>query len=234
MKTKTGIAGFTYKALALAVALGASGYVVAENSSSKTEKMYSNEQAQDMKMSANASQSATKHESKYDGDNVKSEVREAWIEGKLETAFLLNGHLNNFTIDSEVDGNSVELEGEVESDIDKELAEQIALSVDGIEHVNNELKVVPEGKTKNDDQDMGESNDRSFSQRVDDATLTAEIKMKLLANSNTQGLKINVDTWKGKVTLKGTVASSTEKDLAEKLVGNVDGVVDVKNELRAK
>jgi osmotically-inducible protein OsmY len=205
MKTKTGIAGFTYKALALAVALGASGYVMAENSSSK-----------------------------YDMDNAKSDVREAWLDGKLETAFLLNRHLNNFTIDSEVDGNSVELEGEVESDIDKELAEQIALSVDGIEHVNNELKVVPESKTKNDDQEMDENNDRSFSQQVDDATLTAEIKMELLANSNTQGLKINVDTRKGKVTLKGTVASSTEKDLAEKLAGNVDGVVGVKNELRAK
>ena len=153
MKTKTGIAGFTYKALALAVALGASGYVVAENSSAKTEKTHSTEQAQDTNMLAG--------ESKYDMDKVKSDVREAWLDGKVETALLLNRHLNNFTIDSEVDGNSVELEGEVESDIDKELAEQIALSVDGIEHVNNELKVVPEGKTKNDGHDK--NNDRSFS-----------------------------------------------------------------------
>ncbi len=61
-------------------------------------------------------------------------------------------------------------------------------------------------------------------QWADDATTTAEIKTRLLANSNTHGLQINVDTKADVVTLTGKVASTEEAALAEQIASNVESV----------
>jgi len=81
------------------------------------------------------------------------ELRNAWLEGKLETALLVNRHLNNFTINNEVREGKATLTGSVESDIDRELAEQVALSIKGIKDVDNKLKV-DQTKSKSDRQQM--------------------------------------------------------------------------------
>lgn len=73
--------------------------------------------------------------------------------------------------------------------------------------------------------------DRSFPEKVTDATTTAEVKAKLLANATTKGLKINVDTRGDVVTLTGTVASAREKQLAEALARNTGEVRAVSNKL---
>ncbi|GAB3271898.1 BON domain-containing protein [Parahaliea aestuarii] len=162
-------------------------------------------------------------------EQMSEEVREAWMEGKLETALLFNRHLNNFAIDPEVNGTEVVLQGTVASDVDRDLAEQIALSIDGIESVDNELEVQKDYIEK-----KAENTADTFATRVEDATLTAEVKLKLLANSNTEGLEVNVDTRNAVVTLNGTVDSDAGKDLAGKIAANVDGVRKVENELRVK
>lgn len=160
---------------------------------------------------------------------LEEDVREAWMEGKLESAFLLNRHLNNFTIDPEVNGTEVVLKGSVSSDVDRDLAEEIALDVDGIEKVSNELEVSGQSAS-----DKVEDSAESFASRVEDATLTAEVKMKLLANSNTEGLNINVDTEGRVVTLEGQVDTDANRDLAGKIAGNVDGVSEVVNKLEVR
>ena len=163
-----------------------------------------------------------------DSSTLEREATDAWREGKLETIYLFNRHLNNFTIDPEVMGNTVVLTGKVESDIDKELAEQLALGVEGISDVTNRLTVVPSEEARAGKKD----GERSFSDKVEDATLTAEVKTKLLANTETGGLSIHVDTVARTVTLTGEVGSSAEKDLAEAIAKQVDGVVDVNNKLK--
>lgn len=163
-------------------------------------------------------------------DDMETAVRTAWMEGKLETVFLLNRHLNNFTIDSEVMGDKAVLTGKVESDIDKDLAEQVALGVEGINSVDNQLQVVP-GDDNDAEMDDDEAGERTFAQTMEDATLTAEVKMALLADDNTDGLDINVDTMRQQVKLRGKVDSAEQKDLAEKLASNIDGVENVDNQL---
>lgn len=58
---------------------------------------------------------------------------------------------------------------------------------------------------------------------VNDATITTEIKSKLLADSEISGFKIDVDTYNGIVTLTGPVptshASSKAVDMAKKTTG---------------
>lgn len=161
----------------------------------------------------------------------KPELRNAWLEGKLETALLVNRHLNNFTIDSEVRNGKATLTGFVESEVDRELAEEVALSIEGVEDVDNELKIEP-NKAKS--QRKASASERSFSQKFDDMTTTAAVKSKLLANQSTHGLSIDVDTVNSVVSLEGKVGTSEEKQLAEKIAKNTDGVRKVKNELRIK
>ncbi len=73
--------------------------------------------------------------------------------------------------------------------------------------------------------------ERTAGQVIDDATITASIKTKLLADERTKGFDINVDTHKGKVTLRGGAGSVASKLAATKLAHSADGVVSVDNML---
>ncbi len=165
--------------------------------------------------------------SQYDTDD---KLKDAWLDGKVETALLVNRHLNNFEIDTDVKGRTVTLTGTVNSEIDKELAGEIAKGIEGVNKVENNLTIEKPEKMNHEAHD--DDAERSFSTWYNDATTTAAIKSKLLWNGETSGLKVNVDTMYGKVTLKGNVNSSAEKDLVEKIAENTDGVRSVDNQLQ--
>ena len=65
-----------------------------------------------------------------------------------------------------------------------------------------------------------------------DMWITSAIKMRLLADSHTPALDINVDTWAGVVTLFGIVPSQEAKVAAEADARRVSGVKRVENELQ--
>jgi hyperosmotically inducible periplasmic protein len=161
-----------------------------------------------------------------DSSTFKGATKDAWIAGKVETAFVLNAHLNPFAISTDVDAGVVRLTGIVTSDIDRDLAGEVAKGVGGVASVKNDLMVdrdVAPRKAPNDKRDFGSW--------VDDATTTAAIKSKLVANTNTEGLKIDVDTRDDVVTLSGRVGSAEERTLAEQIAENTGDVKGVRNNL---
>lgn len=163
----------------------------------------------------------------------ESAIKDAWLDGKLETALLFNEHLNSFDIDTDVKNGVAVLRGAVESDIDRDLADQIAQSIDGVTDVKNKLVVdTQKAKASHDDSNDDAKSRRGFKQSVANATLTARIKSELLVNSNTAGLSINVDSSDGQVTLSGDVDSEQEKELAEKIAENAQGARSVENRLK--
>lgn len=64
---------------------------------------------------------------------------------------------------------------------------------------------------------------------VDDSTITAKVKSKLAVDSQTSAIKIGVETKEGVVTLSGTVPTTTEKNEAETIARNTEGVKRVVN-----
>lgn len=78
---------------------------------------------------------------------------------------------------------------------------------------------------------VAQAQDRTVGERVDDATITAAVKSKLVADSPKNLVKVNVDTTDGVVQLKGTVSSVEHKAEAERLALATKGVKAVKNEL---
>lgn len=176
-----------------------------------------------------AAASADGNNSHYDTDD---KLKDAWIDGKVETALMVNRHLNNFTIDTDVKAHKVYLSGTVKSEVDKDLAYQIAKSIKGVSDVENNLVVKKDTEMKRQAYKVDDADDkRSWGTWYDDSTTTASVKSQFLWNGEVDGLDINVDTMNGVVTLNGEADTSANKALAEKIAQNTAGVREVVNNL---
>lgn len=162
--------------------------------------------------------------------SMEQAVNEARLEGQIGTAILLNRHLNPFEISVDVEGDTAILTGEVDESVDKELAERVALNAKGIKRVDNRITMDGEARRR----ERAADNDRDFGEAVEDASVTAAVKSRLLWNDSTDGLDIGVDTMDGKVTLTGNATTQAEKDLATRLARRTDGVRSVDNRIEVK
>ena len=66
---------------------------------------------------------------------------------------------------------------------------------------------------------------------ANDASITTQVQSKLVADSDTGSLKLNVATDGGVVTLSGTAATEIEKDKAEQIAKHTEGVKRVVNNI---
>lgn len=73
---------------------------------------------------------------------------------------------------------------------------------------------------------------KSVGDTIDDATITTRVKTALLNDPTVGGLRIDVDTFKGVVTLSGRVKTAQEQETAIALARKIDGVTDVKSTLQ--
>jgi osmotically-inducible protein OsmY len=73
--------------------------------------------------------------------------------------------------------------------------------------------------------------DETVGEKIDDASITAQVKMSLLSHRSTSALKTKVETTDGVVTLTGVTKNAAEKALVTKLVTDVNGVSSVVNNM---
>jgi len=66
---------------------------------------------------------------------------------------------------------------------------------------------------------------------IDDATITSQVKSRMLDNPNVAGTSISVETLNGTVMLSGFAKNNTEKTTAETIARDVNGVKSVKNQI---
>lgn len=146
-------------------------------------------------------------------------------EVQIWTTYALNPYLRADRLKVTVKDGKATLTGNVPEGVNKELAKEIALGVEGIKDVDNQIEVMTEPK-------VSEKNPMSgFADAIDDATITATVKSKLLWSRYTEGLKTTVVTKSGRVDLTGSAESAAAKDLAGRLAMNTRGVVSVNNKL---
>jgi len=156
------------------------------------------------------------------------DVTDVRQETQIWTTFALSPYLRANDLKVSVHTGKATLTGNVEESVEKDLAKQIALGVDGIKEVDNQIVVQPDYVAPM------LSSTRSFGTVIDDASITAAVKSKLLWSKHTDGLAIDVDTDAGKVTLQGTARTAAARDLAARLAMNTRGVVSVDNQLLVK
>jgi osmotically-inducible protein OsmY len=73
---------------------------------------------------------------------------------------------------------------------------------------------------------------KTIGETIDDTTITTRVKTAMLNDPNVSGGTIDVDTYKGVVTLSGRVKSQGEHDQALALARKADGVTEVKDALQ--
>jgi hyperosmotically inducible protein len=167
-----------------------------------------------------------------------------------------------YQIDVDTNERVVTLRGTVETSAEKEHAVMIARQTDGVRDVVDQITISPAaaattGELSDDaDEQAREAREegreagqaateagRDVQRRagdaanqagavIGDAAITSVVKSKFVADAAVSGLKIDVDTEGGVVTLNGRVATKAEADRAVTLARDTDGVTRVVNNLR--
>ena len=153
----------------------------------------------------------------------KDTASDAWIDGKAETTLMLNGNLDAFDINTDVKNGKVTLTGKVDREVDKALASELVMSLDGVKDVDNQLTVIEE---------LDEDQDGEVMQSLNDAKIETVIKTRLMFESEVSGLEIDVESKMGVVTLSGTVDDDAERQLALKIAENTNDVKSVVDMLK--
>ena len=73
---------------------------------------------------------------------------------------------------------------------------------------------------------------KTVGEAIDDTTITTRVKTAMLNDPEVGGLRVDVDTYKGVVTLSGRVKSQAEHDRAIALARRANGVAEVKDALQ--
>lgn len=158
-----------------------------------------------------------------DHQEENSALQDAWLDGKLDAVVLLNEDLNPFEIDTDVVDGMAIVTGNVSSDLHRNLLNDLALSIDGINSIDNQLHVEPVEYELEGQIDPASE--------VLDASISTAVATKLLLNSEIDSSRIDVDTSNQTVILEGRVGSDLNSNLAEQIARSTFEVQDVHNRL---
>jgi hyperosmotically inducible protein len=152
---------------------------------------------------------------------VAGERSDSLIGRKVNLALLFHRNVSAGKTAIEVKDGIVTLKGEASSAAQSELTAEYAKDIDGVKEVKNEIKVVA----------TPEPAERTAEEKLDDASVTAQVKTALLTHRSTSSVKVKVVTRDGKVSVTGIAKNAAEKALVTKLIGDIRGVTSVKNEM---
>jgi osmotically-inducible protein OsmY len=154
------------------------------------------------------------------GENP-AEHSDAWITMKVKTALLFHRNVSATGTTVYTKDGIVTLQGEAGSLAQKELTTEYAKDIDNVKSVNNEMTIAKTPATA----------DATIGDKIDDASITAEVKTALLSHHSTSALKTSVSTTDGVVTLSGIAKNDAEKSLVTKLTSDIIGVTSVINNM---
>jgi hyperosmotically inducible periplasmic protein len=150
-----------------------------------------------------------------------TENSDTWVSMKVKSALIFHRNVNAHKTEVYVKQGIVTLKGEAASQAQKELTGEFAKDVEGVKGVNNEMTVAT----------TAPKSEQTAGEKMDDASITAQVKGSLLSHRSTSMLNTKVSTTDGVVTLGGAAKNAAEKDLVTKLVADIDGVKSVVNNM---
>lgn len=148
---------------------------------------------------------------------------DSWIAFKIRSRLLVKAHVSATTTVVAVKDGVVTLTGTADNIAQKELTGVYAREIEGVKSVENDIVVK---ETPAPGSTMGE--------KVDDASITSQVKYALLRHKSTSALKTKVTTTDGVVVITGEAASDAEKSLVTKLAEDIRGVKSVENNMTVK
>jgi hyperosmotically inducible protein len=146
---------------------------------------------------------------------------DAWISERVRGTLLFHRSVSYTDTFVSVNNGRVTLTGRASSEAQKQLTTEYAGDVSGVTGVDNQMTIKKHSaKAK-----------RSQGEKIDDASITAQVRMSLLFHHGTDVMGTTVSTNQGVVTLTGTAKNQAEIDLASKLVDDIHGVKSVNNQM---
>jgi hyperosmotically inducible periplasmic protein len=158
-------------------------------------------------------------------ESTYPEKSDGWMALKIRSRLLVKGNVSAVSTNVDVKDGNVTLTGTAANVAQKELTAVYAKDIDGVKTVQNDI-VVSDKSMKGDKPTMGE--------KIDDASITSQVKYALLAHKSTSALKTKIVTSDGVVLVTGEAASDAEKSLVTKLASDVRGVTSVTNKMSVK
>jgi len=150
-----------------------------------------------------------------------AENSDGWLSLKVRNVLMFHRNVNATGTEVSTVGGNVTLRGEASSLAQKELTTEYAKDIEGVKAVTNEMtiKATPSKPVE------------TISDKIDDASITAQVKASLMVHRSTSMLKTMVQTREGEVTLSGIVKNAAERSMVTKLVNDINGVVKVTNNM---
>jgi osmotically-inducible protein OsmY len=158
-----------------------------------------------------------------------AENSDAWISMNVQASLLYHRNLSFIKTDVQVKDGVVTLRGEAANQAQIDLTTAYIKDVEGVKDVQNEMTLTTTSKNPGE-KTMGEKMG-AVGKSIDDASITALVKMTLMYHRSTSALHTEVTTKKGVVTLHGKAKNAAEKDLVTKSVQDVHGVHSVVNNM---
>ena len=157
--------------------------------------------------------------------NVKAtypEHSDGWMALKIRSRLLVKGNVSATSTKVAVKDGVATLTGTADNIAQKELTAAYAKDIEGVKSVKNDIAV--------NDKTAGVT----VGDKIDDASITTQVKYALLSHKSTSALKTKVTTTDGVVRVTGDVNSAAEKSLVTKLASDVRGTKSVTNDMTLK
>lgn len=150
-----------------------------------------------------------------------AEHSDTWISMKVKSALLFHRNVSGTGTSVYVKDGIVTLQGVASSMAQKELTTEYAKDVDNVKEVDNNMTIAATPAAP--DSTMGD--------KIDDASITAQVKSALMSHHSTSAVHTTVTTADGVVTVCGVAKNDAEKTLVTKLASDVNGVNSVVNKM---
>ncbi|MEO6005133.1 MAG: BON domain-containing protein [Opitutus sp.] len=150
------------------------------------------------------------------------EHSDGWMALKIRSRLLVKGNVSATSTKVAVKDGVATLTGTADTMAQKELTTAYAKDIDGIKSVKNDIVV--------NDKAAG----TTVGEKIDDASITTQVKYALVSHKSTSALKTKVVTTDGVVRVTGDAGSAAEKALVTKLATDVRGTKSVTNDMTVK
>jgi osmotically-inducible protein OsmY len=173
-------------------------------------------------------------------ESAYPEHSDGWMAVKIRSRLLVKANVSaTSTKVAVVDGNVI-LTGTAKNAAQKELTEVYAKDIDGVKNVQNDIVITSDYATTSGDRmadrdrTANSTGSDTMGEKIDDASITSQVKFALLSHKSTSALKTKVTTTDGVVRVSGDANSDAEKSLVTKLAQDVRGTRSVTNDMIVK
>jgi osmotically-inducible protein OsmY len=163
-------------------------------------------------------------------DSDPLQIEDAWLTAQIQAKYFMDDDVKGREIDVDTQAGAVTLRGQVETAAERRQAVAIARNTEGVRSVNDQLQVRP-ASSEPSSSDTAETQATASRQPVEDAWITTKVQSQFFLDGDIKGRDINVDTREGVVTLNGSVETAAEKQMAETIARETEGVTRVVNDL---